>query len=111
MVWSKDIRDLVVRKYEEIRKLRATARVLKMPKSSVSNILRYKEPEQDNRGGTKKLSDRKIARMIRIVRKLKENKERVTAAKVLKELEVDVSLRTIQRELKRQNFKYKRIRQ
>ncbi|CAD5126241.1 DgyrCDS14409 [Dimorphilus gyrociliatus] len=68
----------------------ATARVLGMAPLTVSNILKYKQPEQDNRGGSKKLSNRAIARMKWIVKKLKDNKQRVTAAKILKELEVDI---------------------
>ncbi|CAD5126578.1 DgyrCDS14671 [Dimorphilus gyrociliatus] len=91
MVWSQDIRDLVIKKYSEIGKLRATARVLGMAPSSIRYILKYKKPEQENRGGPKKLSDREIVRMKRILKKFKDNKQR--------------------RELKRQNFKYKRVRQ
>ncbi|CAD5126641.1 DgyrCDS14724 [Dimorphilus gyrociliatus] len=49
MAWGKEVRNLVFKKYEELRKIRATARALGMAPSTINDILRYQPPQQENR--------------------------------------------------------------
>lgn len=82
-------------KFEELGKVRATARVLGMASCTLSDISYYQVHTTGKRGRPMVLTWRDVAQIKRIVKRLKRNIEKVTAAKVLKELVADVSLKTV----------------
>lgn len=110
-MYGKDFRKAVLDKFQKTGKLRKTGRKFKISPTTVRNFSNYTPPEKETRGRKSILTDRDRAKIKRIINKLKRKKEKVTATKVLKELGVDVSTRTIQKELRKMNLTFKRIRQ
>lgn len=78
MAWSKDVREFVRKKFEELGKVRATARALGMVSSTVSDIINYHVPITEKRGRPKSLTRRdtkKIKRMVRVSKEIKKKSQ------------------------------------
>jgi transposase/YHS domain-containing protein len=95
--------------YEKHKNYHKVARILSESYTSVRFMVLndYSKPKA-KRGPKQKISPREKTRIKREIRKLSGEGERVTAKKLKDTLQIKASLRTIQRNAKRQGFKYQK---
>ena len=109
-MYSKDIIDKVRQLYAKNLNYQYVARILDLPKSSVWEMVNTNYDRcKKKRGRPFKIDSRESTRIKREVRRLNENCERVTAKKLVENLNLNVSTRSVQRKLKKQRFSYQKI--
>jgi transposase len=95
--------------YEKHKNYHKVARILGESYTSVRFMVQnnYSKPKA-KRGPKQKISPREKTRIKREIRRLSGEGKRVTAKKLKDTLQINTSLRTIQRNVKRQGFKYQK---
>ena len=107
-MYPKAIRDKVLELFDFHQNYAHVADILRLPKSSVRSIVTTDTNRPKKKRGKKfLLNSRDNTRIKRAVRALNSRNERASAAKLKSYLELQVSVRTIQRALKRLGFAYK----
>ena len=102
-MYSKDIIDKVRQLYAKNLNYQYVARILDLPKSSVWKMVNINYDRcKKKRARPFKIDSRESTR-------INENCERVTAKKLVENLNLNVSTRLVQRKLKKQRFSYQKI--
>jgi len=109
-MYSKDIISLVKRKRLDGLSLNAIAKDLKLSKSTVQYMIGNEYDRLKKTSGPKKKINEKVtAKICQMARKIRDGNQVVTARKVKAELSYDISIRSIQRTLSGNNFKYQSV--
>lgn len=104
---SKEIIDKVKKLYKKEKSIRKVAKRLDIPVSSVAFMINNDYDKVRKKRGPKfKINARKTMLIKKEVRRLNGINEKVTASKVKKACDVNVSVRSIQRKLANLNFNY-----
>lgn len=111
MVYSEDLRQKVKDAYEDKKNLRQVGRDFKMSHQAVKYIVENDyNRDKDKRGPKFKTSKSEITSIKREVRRLNSDDEKVTAKKVMNNLEINnVSDRTMRRNLDRIGFEHQTV--
>ena len=106
---TKEFIDKVRMQFFQLGNYRKVARNLNLAPSSVKYIVENDYDKYKSKRGPKKIISNKENSLIRReVNRLKQQKEKVTSTKVLRNLNISCSPKTIQRELRTMNFIYKK---
>jgi hypothetical protein len=107
---SKEIIDKVKKLYKKEKSIRAVGKRLDLPVSSVAFMVNNNYDKVRKKRGPKfKINARNTMLIKKKVRRLNGINEKVTASKIKKACDVDLSVRSIQRKLANLNFNYGNI--
>ena len=107
---SVEIIDRVKETFEANRSIRKTAKIYNLPTSTVQYMVKndYKKTKKDI-GRPRSIGSKENTRIKKEIRSLNASGSIVTARKVLKNLDLNVSVRTMRRRINSLGFKYKKI--
>lgn len=109
-MYSKEIMEMVHKKYSDKRSYRQIASDLDLPLSAIQSILNRKRVNLKRKTGSKSKIDKKSSLKIkREISKMHAQGEKITSPKIIKTCELNVSLRTVQRHLKFKDLHYKNV--